>query len=161
MNMGRRVDDMRAMIKLCHAGSIRIFEGLNDEDSLYAPAVGMMSLAGHLHHLAFVERHFLRTIVGALKINLEIPDIERRNTVSAEIDILKETWELTDKLLDRLDDNDLDHSIPIDEPEAEMDARYLLHALAEHNVHHRGEMVVYFRIMGRRPPRRYRDDAPE
>jgi len=161
MIMGQRVEDIRRLVDLGQTGSMKIFSGIESVDFGYSPTMEMMSLGQHLFHVSFVERHFLRKIADAAQMEVNIPEIQPSDSIKEELEIVKQTWELTNSLLARLDDNDLDKPIPLEEPGIEIDICRLLHILVEHLVHHRGEVIVYFRMMGRIPPRRYLDDVPE
>ncbi len=159
--MAGRVRDIRALVELCNNGSLGVFKEIKDEDFNFAPAEGMKTFGQQLYHISFVQRQFLRKVSEAVGLNLDIPEIRPSPSVTEEINTITDTWRITAAFLDQIGDDDLDRPVVLDEPEVPIDVRYLLHALAEHQVHHRGEIIVYFRLKGRRPPRRYRDDAPE
>lgn len=161
MTMGQRVDDIRGLVDLSQAGSMKIFSGIESVDFGYSPTKEMMSLGQQLFHVSFVERHFLRKIANAARMEINIPEIQPSDSIREELETVRQTWELTNSLLAHLEDNDLDLPIPLEEPGIEIDICRLLHILVEHLVHHRGEIIVYFRMMKRIPPRRYLDDVPE
>ena len=156
-----RVNDIINLIKTCHTGSEKIVSGITSEDLEFAPTKDMMTFGEQLYHIAFVERQFLRKISDALRLGINIPEHQPSMDYGEAQNHLIETWQLSASLLSRLNDEHLDQPVSMDEPDRNLDVKYVLHALVEHQVHHRGELIVYFRMMGRRPPRRYSDDIPD
>lgn len=138
-------------------GSLTVFEGIPEEMAGFAPRPNLMTCREHLHHLSFVERHILKLIANETDLDLTVPETDPAESIAAEIENLKTTWRLTARLLSLLPEDDLDKTIEISEDKKTSDIRRLLHVMVEHQVHHRGELVVYFRMANHDPPRRWND----
>lgn len=154
--MGRLADYI-ALKELTDRGSLKIYRGIPENNDGFSPENGLMTCREQLQHLSLVERHILRKIIDALNLQLEIPETDSTDSITTAIDTLMQTWQLTGNLLSKMQDDDLDKTMKLEEENVLVDVRHLLHVLVEHQVHHRGEIVMYIRAMGVVPPKRWDD----
>ncbi|MCP4570292.1 MAG: DinB family protein [FCB group bacterium] len=152
-----RLDDYVALKELTDRGSLKTYRGIPENNGGFTPDDGLMTCREHIQHLSLVERYILRKIIDALNLQLDFPEVDSTDSITTEIDTLIQTWQLTGNLLAKMQDDDLDKTIKLEEENIQVDVRHLLHVLVEHQVHHRGEMVVYIRAMGLVPPKRWAD----
>ncbi len=152
-----RLNDFKALKKMADQGSLKIYRGIPEDKENFAPKEGMMTCRQHIKHISLVELQILRKIVNALNLNMKIPKTPETDSIAVDIDTLEQTWELTNRLLEKMTDNDLDKPVKLEDENIEIEIRRLMHVMVEHQVHHRGELVVYFREMGKEPPKRWDD----
>lgn len=155
--MGKRLDDYLSLKEMTDNGSLPIFAGIPEMHAGYRPRDGMMNFAEQLHHVAALERSIVGKIHASLKKGKMPPELSAGASVSDEVTALKETWGITRDLLTAMQDDDLDVVIDFPEDNWKIPARRLLHVLVEHQVHHRGQIIVYFRTLGLDPPKRWQE----
>jgi uncharacterized damage-inducible protein DinB len=154
--MRRRIDDIARLKETTDKGSMIVFEGILPEQENYRPHDGMMTFCEQLNHIAFVERYVINKINAGLNLGLEAPELTTDGRLADALTAVKSTWQLTAALLERLQDDHLDIVIELPEEKWKADVRYLLHVMVEHQIHHRGQLIVYFRTLGLAPPQRWR-----
>ena len=154
--MGIRIYDLRALKEMTDAGSMTGIDGIPAAAGDYRPQDGMMTFGEQVQHVSSVERYIAARIVDGLALPLAIPDGDAAPTLDGRRGHLRETVRLTQELLDHFPDGDLDRMVPLGGGR-ERSVRYLLQVMVEHQVHHRGQIVVYFRTLGKEPPRRWND----
>ncbi len=155
--MGSRLEDYRQLKEMVDTGSLPIFEGVPAERGDFQPREGMMTFAEQLYHIASTERSIVGKIHRSLKKGGMPAELSPGGTVPDAVAALKETWAVTRGLLANMTDTDLDAVIDFPEDNWQIPARRLLHVLVEHQVHHRGQIIVYFRTLGLEPPKRWHD----
>lgn len=154
--MHQRLDDIARLKETTDKGSMIVFEGILPEQENYRPHDGMMTFCEQLNHIAFVERYVINKINAGLNLGLEAPELAADGRLADALAAVKSTWQLTAALLERLQDEHLDIIIELPEEKWKADVRYLLHVMVEHQIHHRGQLIVYFRTLGLAPPQRWR-----
>jgi len=154
--MGVRIDDFKALKEMTDAGSLTVIDGIPAEAGVFRPQGGMMTFGEQVHHLSSVERYIAAKIIDGLALPLTRPEADAASPLDGLRGNLRETLRMTQELLNHLQDSSLDRMVPLGGGR-ERSVRYLLQVMVEHQVHHRGQMVVYFRTMGTEPPRRWID----
>ena len=154
--MGQRIDDIARLKEMTDKGSLIVFEGILPEQENYRPHEGMMTFREQLNHVAFVEGFIINKINTGINLGISAPELEPDGKLADALAAVKSTWQITTDLLQRLQDEHLDVVIELPEEKWKADVRYLLHVMVEHQVHHRGQLIVYFRTLGLAPPQRWR-----
>ncbi len=154
--MSNRIDDYRAFRKTIDAGSLAILEAIPDDKLDFRPTPEMMSLGEHLGHLALVERHILGLIQSGLGLNPAVSEPVPTESKDGLLASVREGFRCTDSLLAGLAESDLDRMISVGEDRRES-VKHMLGTMAEHQLHHRGQIIIYFRMMGMTPPQRWAD----
>ncbi len=155
--MNIRIDDFRALKEMSDRGSLMIFEAIPAAMADFRPVEGMMSVVEKLHHLSFVDRFIMDHIGAVLQPRYVLPEQPAAGDLTGVLETLRETFRLAAALLDRLTDDDLDRQVVLGQGERRETVLHLLQVMVEHQLHHRGQLIVYFRAMGLEPPRRWRE----
>lgn len=133
---------------------ILVAEEMPEDNYEFKASPDSMSFAENLMHIAWAMDWHSQTLLGEREardwntdIELKVENKTKKEMIAAIDKTFKETIELitafdTTKFNDRLDYLGLDRT-----------KRQIFLLLADHITHHRGQMLVYMRLNGLKPPR--------
>ncbi|MBO6606701.1 DinB family protein [Psychroserpens sp.] len=113
-----------------------------------------MSFAEHLMHIAWAMDWHSQSLMGGRDARDWNTDTELKVDNKSKLDMiskLNETFEKTIEFISDFDTNRLDERL--DYFGADRTKRQILMLLSDHITHHRGQMLVYLRLNGLKPPR--------
>ena len=113
-----------------------------------------MSFAENLMHIGWAMDWHSQSLIGGRKARDWNTDTELKvdnKTKQEMIEKINETFDKTIKFISNFDINGLDERL--DYFGADRTKRQILLLLADHITHHRGQMLVYMRLNGLKPPR--------
>jgi uncharacterized damage-inducible protein DinB len=154
--MGRRrrmaeLDDLREHLERFRAVTLQSLDLLTDEELGWRPGPDHYTLGQQFLHIAQAEDV---QVQGQFAGNW---DYERARFPGRELDVaylrqlLQETRRRTLEALDALDEEHLAEEVILgDEPPRTR--RWWLWLLVEHEIHHKAQIAVYLRQMGKTPP---------
>jgi len=155
--MGKRLDDLRFFKESCDQGTWKIFKEFPEDQLDYRPFEGMMTFAEQIHHLALAERLVMSQVAKSIGLEQKFSDVQSASDLNGQMQELQKTWLISGQVLNQMKDDDLDRDVVFPERNIKSSAGKLVAAMIEHSVHHRGEIIVYFRALGKEPPRRWSD----
>jgi uncharacterized damage-inducible protein DinB len=115
----------------------------------------MMTFAHQVHHVAGTERYIISRVGAALGRGEPLAELPPNDSLPDGLALLKATWGDTASLVARLDDDDLDRTITFPGESWSAQVRRFLQVVVEHQIHHRGQLIVYYRCLGLEPPKRW------
>lgn len=113
-----------------------------------------MSFAENLMHIAWAMDWHSQSLMGGREARDWNTDTELKvdnKTKEEMIDKIDETFDKTIKFISEFDINRLDERL--DYFGSDRTKRQILMLLSDHITHHRGQMLVYMRLNGLKPPR--------
>lgn len=146
------LDDLREHLERYRAVTLQALNLVVDEDLAWRPGPDSYTLGQQFLHIAQSED---------LQIQGQFAgdwDYERGRFPTHELcvgdlrELLNETRRRTLAALDGLDDERLDDELILGEGEPAHARRWWLWLLVEHEVHHKAQIAVYLRQMGKTPP---------
>jgi uncharacterized damage-inducible protein DinB len=150
------VELLLAQRKMFFEGTEMVVAGIKPEWFDHRPAPEMMSFGELVDHMASVEAELLDETATALESN-KIPfDFHQSKEMSAAVSQWKRIHGLGDQFIAGLDDEKLEFRF-LTVSHVHVSVAHMINVVLEHELHHRGEIVAYFRIMDQEPPKRWRD----
>lgn len=162
--MSARHDALVAVIDETERFFLRSISALDDADSGFVPAPGMMSAAAQIAHTAITIDWFLGGALGPSGWDM---DFEAHMAKAASFESVAEAKAELEASCDRARtairaaaEEKLAEPLPPDDPIMPGCPRGdIVHAIADHSAHHRGALSVYARLRGKTPPIPYMDEA--
>ena len=133
---------------------IRVAESMPEDLYEFKATPESMSFAEHLMHIAWAMDWHSQSLMGGRDARDWNTDTELKVDNKSKLDMiskLNETFEKTIKFISDFDTNRLDERL--DYFGADRTKRQILMLLSDHITHHRGQMLVYLRLNGLKPPR--------
>jgi uncharacterized damage-inducible protein DinB len=150
------IDLLLAQRKSYFEGTEMILQGIKPEWFSIKPFPEMMSFGEQIDHISAVEAEILDETATALKFD-KIPfDHKPSNDLESSISQWKRIHKLSDAFISKLDDDKLDSRF-LTVSHIQMSVYAMVNVVIEHEIHHRGQIIAYFRMMNSEPPKRWRD----
>ena len=133
---------------------IVVAEMIPEDKYMFKATSESMSFAENLMHIAWAMDWHSQSLMGGRDARDWDTDTELKvdNKSKQEmIDKIDETFDKTIEFISNFDTNRLDERL--DYFGADRTKRQILLLLADHITHHRGQMLVYMRLNGLKPPR--------
>jgi uncharacterized damage-inducible protein DinB len=146
------LDDLREHLERYRAVTMQALDLVVDDDLGWRPGPDHYTLGQQFLHIAQAEDFQIR---GQFAWEW---DYERARFPTRELDVeylralLKETRLRTLEALETLDEERLDEEVILGGDEPAHTRRWWLWLLVEHEVHHKAQIAVYLRQMGKTPP---------
>ena len=128
---------------------------LTEEDSAFAPAEGMMTVANQVAHAGMTIKWFLDGATRPEGFDMDFEKHERDmravTSLSKARAVLAEAYREARQVVETAGERGLEKTLPPGpimggEPVANVFA-----AIVEHSAHHRGALTVYARMLGKKP----------
>lgn len=137
-------------------GTEMILQGIKPEWFDLKPMPELMTFGEQVDHISAVEAEILDETANALEFE-KIPFNYRS---SGNLDSSLAQWRrvhaLGDRFISGLDDQKLDFRF-LTVSHTPMSVNAMINVVLEHEIHHRGEIIAYFRLMKSDPPKRWKD----
>lgn len=133
-----------------------VLQGIKPEWFDVKPLPELMSFGEQIDHISAVEAEILDETAMALKYD-KIPfDFKPSNELDSSLSQWRRIHGLGDDFILRLDDDKLDFRF-LTVSHAHVSVSLMINVVIEHEIHHRGEIIAYFRMMNTSPPKRWKD----
>jgi uncharacterized damage-inducible protein DinB len=146
------LEDLRDHLARYRAVTLQAIELLKDKDLAWRPGPDHFTLGQQFEHIARSEDIQIR---GQFTGEWDY-DRARFSKRDLTVDYLRlllcETRDRTLAVLDELDEARLDEKVSIGGDDPPSTRRWWLWLLVEHEVHHKAQIAVYLRQMGKTPP---------
>jgi uncharacterized damage-inducible protein DinB len=150
------VELLLAQRKVFFEGTEMVVAGIKPEWFDHRPAPELMSFGEQVDHMASVEAELLDETTTALKLD-KIPfEFQQSREMSEAIAQWRRIHGLGDQFIAGLDDERLEFRF-LTVSHVHVSVAHMINVVLEHEIHHRGEIVAYFRMMDQEPPKRWRD----
>jgi uncharacterized damage-inducible protein DinB len=137
-------------------GTEMVLQGIKQEWFDLKPMPELMSFGEQIDHISAVEAELLDETATALKLD-KIP-FEHKPSRDLESSLAQ--WRrvhgLGDRFISQLDDDNLDFRF-LTVSHTHMSVYAMINVVLEHEIHHRGEIIAYFRMIKSEPPKRWKD----
>ena len=133
-----------------------VIAGIKPELFDTRPMPQMMSFGEQIDHISVVEADLLGETAEALKSE-KIPfDHKPSGNLRDAIAQWKRIHALGDEFIAKLDDEKLDFRF-LTVSHVHVSVAFMINTVLEHEIHHRGELIAYFRMLKLEPPKRWSD----
>jgi uncharacterized damage-inducible protein DinB len=150
------VELLLAQRKIFFEGTEMVIAGIRPEWFDHRPAPEMMSFGEQVDHMASIEAELLDETATALEFD-KIPfGFCQSQDMPGAVAQLKRVHGLGDRFIAGLDDDKLEFRF-LTVSHVHVSVAYMINVAMEHELHHRGELVAYFRIVNQKPPIHWRD----
>lgn len=150
--MTGELDDLREHLTRFRAVTLQFLEILDDEELAWRPDEGSFSCGQQLLHIAQAEDFHLR---GLFEGEWEMDRLRLPKQVGSAAEVrafFAEVRERTMARLDALDPAELSRTWEVPGAPMEMSLRSWLWFVLEHELHHKAQLAVYLRQMGKVAP---------
>ncbi|GEL78178.1 DinB family protein [Tenuibacillus multivorans] len=131
---------------LNHRGILEeLLEQIDDEHVHYKPWDGAMSLGTLALHIATSGEMFAKMVKTE---KFEAPDMPEFETMKGVRDAVKELTKKTQKVIEETTDEELQQQNKAELPKMQGTKYQYLKAMYEHEIHHKGQLFVYARMVG-------------
>jgi len=142
--------------KACFEGTEMVLQGIKPEWFDLKPMPELMSFGEQIDHISAVEAEILDETATALKFE-KIPfDYKPSENLESSLAQWRRVHELGDEFISELDVKKLDSRF-LTISHMQMSVFAMINVVLEHEIHHRGEIIAYFRMMKSEPPKRWSD----
>ncbi|MZQ86301.1 DinB family protein [Paenibacillus sp. 5J-6] len=135
--------------KMHHNSAVQLVDSLPETSGSWSPWDGGMTTLELVHHLAWTPEFFFAQIE---KREMNIPPVP--STIAEARELVKRLTTVTEQKLNEYTDSKLQdiatiniNGVDLTEPVEEM-----FYRLIAHEAHHKGQLFVYARILGVKPP---------
>ncbi|UCC80038.1 MAG: DinB family protein [Candidatus Zixiibacteriota bacterium] len=150
------VELILAQRKAFFEGTEMVLQGIKPEWFDVKPLPELMSFGEQIDHISAVEAEILDETATALKLD-KIPfDFKPSKDLETSLSQWRRIHNLGDDFILRLDDDKLDSRF-LTVSHAHVSVSVMINTVIEHEIHHRGEIIAYFRMMDMDPPKRWKD----
>jgi len=150
------VELLQAQRKSFFEGTEMVIAGIKSEWFDLHPLPELMTFGDQVNHVAAVEAEILGETADALRFGKIPYDFKPSNDLRDAIAQWKRIHKLGDEFIGKLDDGKLSfHFLTVSH--VHVSVAYMINVVLEHEIHHRGELVSYFRMIGQKPPKRWSD----
>ncbi|MED1203536.1 DinB family protein [Heyndrickxia acidicola] len=145
--MSKSIEQILKRWKMHRNALLELVEVLPDASSSWRPWEEGMTVTELVHHLAWTPDFFFASIDGRAMVIPPVPE-----TLTEARELLKQLTSEHEQKLASYTDEDLQKDATIDlfkitEPGVEV-----LHRLIGHEAHHKGQLLLYARMLGVTPP---------
>lgn len=146
------LDDLKEHLQRYRAVTLQALGLVGDSDLAWRPGPGHYTLGQQFLHIAQAEDFQIHGQF-ALEWDYERVRFPQRDLKVDEIRrLMVDTRQKTLVALDELDEERLDEGVVLADGDPAYTRRSLLWLLVEHEVHHKAQIAVYLREMGKTPP---------
>ena len=133
-----------------------VLQGIKPEWFDIKPLPEMMSFGEQINHISAVEAEILDETAMALKFD-KIPfDYKPSKNLETSLSQWRRIHNLGDDFVSRLDNGKLDFRF-LTVSHSHISVTAMINTVIEHEIHHRGEIIAYFRMIKSPPPKRWKD----
>lgn len=150
------VEFLLAQRKSYFEGTEMILRGIKPEWFGTRPHPEIMSFGEQIDHISAVEAEILDETATALDFDRIPFNFVPSDSLKASIDQWKRIHDLGDGFISSLDDAKLDIRF-LTISHVHISVYTMINTVIEHEIHHRGELIAYFRMMNTAPPKRWAD----
>lgn len=146
------LDDLKEHLERFRAVTLQSLDGLTDEDLRWRPGPDQYSLGQQFLHIAQSEDFQIQAHLNGDwdyergRFPSRMPDVDELRT------FLDETRGRTMAALSALDEERLNEPVDHGKGQPIQTLRWWLWLLVEHEVHHKAQVAVYLRALGKTPP---------
>jgi uncharacterized damage-inducible protein DinB len=137
-------------------GTEMVLQGIKPEWFDLKPMPELMSFGEQIDHISAVEAELLDETATALKFKKISFDYKPCQNLESSLAQWRRVHGLGDKFISDLDDEKLDIRF-LTVSHAHISVYAMINVVLEHEIHHRGEVIAYFRMMKSEPPKRWKD----
>lgn len=142
--------------KMFFEGTEMVIAGIKPEMFDISPQSRLMTFGEQIDHISVVEADLLGETAEALKSE-KIPFGHKpSNNLQDAIAQWKRIHILGDKFMAGIDNNKLDFRF-LTVSHVHVSVAHMINTVLEHEIHHRGELIAYFRMLKLEPPKRWSD----
>jgi uncharacterized damage-inducible protein DinB len=152
----KSVELLLSQRKTFYEGTEMIIRGIKSEWFNTKPFDEAMTFGEQIDHISSVEADILDETASALEFDTIPFDFKPSENLDNAISQWKRIHKLGDDFISRLSDEDLSFRF-MTVSHVHMSVHQMINAVLEHEIHHRGELIAYFRIMKVEPPKRWQD----
>lgn len=145
------------LLEMYTSGTMKVLEGIPEDRFEWRPWKGAFSFKGTIGHMISDELQFVRAVSESLGLPKPETEAKPKGTLREEVGRFWEIHRQTVSLVNSLRDEDLEKKVKMYGGQWEATIYEVLQGILEHQVHHRGQLVVYFRILGMEPPKRWEE----
>lgn len=144
--------DLQEHLERFRGVTLQFLEVLSDEDLSWRPGEDSFSCGQHLLHIAQAEEYYSRGLFEGswnteiLRLPRDVPGREALRSYFAEVRARTLPW------LAELSVPDLSRPVQIPDAPVQWSLRSWLWFILEHELHHKAQLAVYLRQMGRTAP---------
>ena len=150
------IELLQAQRKSFFEGAEMVIAGIKPEWFDLRPLPELMSFGEQIDHMAAVEAEVLGEAAEALELGKMPYDFKPSKDLQDAIAQWKRIHKLSDEFIGKLDDGKLSFRF-LTVSHIHVSVAYMINVALEHEIHHRGELVSYFRMIKQKPPRRWSD----
>jgi uncharacterized damage-inducible protein DinB len=137
-------------------GTEMVVSGIDEELFKTRPYQQLMTFGEQVDHISAVEAEILGETAEALKL-ARIPfNYAPTQDLHSSIEQWKRIHKLGDEFIVGLDDGKLSFRF-MTVSHVHVSVAYMINVVLEHEIHHRGELIAYFRMIRKEPPKRWVD----
>ncbi len=133
-----------------------VLQGIKPEWFDVKPQPELMSFGEQVDHISAVEAEILDETATALMFDKIRFDFKPSKDLEASLSQWRRIHNLGDDFILRLDNGKLDFRF-LTVSHAHVSVSAMINTVIEHEIHHRGEIIAYFRMMNIDPPKRWKD----
>ena len=150
------VEFILAQRKAFFEGTEMVLQSIKPEWFDIKPLPEMMSFGEQINHISAVEAEILDETAMALKFD-KIPfDYKPSKNLETSLSQWRRIHNLGDDFVSRLDNGKLDFRF-LTVSHSHISVTAMINTVIEHEIHHRGEIIAYFRMIKSPPPKRWKD----
>lgn len=142
--------------KIFFEGTEMVIAGIEPEMFDTRPYPHLMSFGEQVDHIASVEAELLGETAQALKSSDRDFKFKNSPDLSSAIDQWRKIHGVGDGFIGSLDDDKLEFRF-LTVSHVHISVADMINNVIEHEIHHRGEIIAYFRLLKREPPKRWSD----
>ncbi len=150
------IELLKAQRKSFFEGTEMVIAGIKPEWFDLRPLPELMSFGEQVDHIAAVEAEILGETAEALEFEKIPYDFKQSKNLQDAIAQWKRIHQLSDEFIGKLDDGKLSFRF-LTVSHVHVSVALMINVVLEHEVHHRGELVSYFRMIKQKPPKRWSD----
>ena len=150
------VELIQAQRKSFFEGTEMVIVGIKPEWFDLHPLPELMTFGEQVDHIAAVEAEILGEVAEALEFQKIPHDFKPSKDLQGTITQWKRIHKLSDEFIGKLDDKKLSFRF-LTVSHVHVSVAHMINVVLEHEIHHRGELVSYFRMIKQKPPKRWSD----
>ncbi len=150
------IEYLLSLRKVFFEGTEMVVAGIGEEMFNISPQPGLMTFGEQIDHISGLEAELLGESAEALKLD-KIPFDHRQSpNLHEAVSQWKRIHALGDEFIGKLEESTLDFRF-LTVSHVHVSIAHMINTVIEHEVHHRGEIIAYFRMLKTEPPKRWRD----
>ncbi len=150
------IELLLAQRRMFFEGTEMVIAGIRPEWFDTRPFPEAMTFGEQVDHIAYVEADLLDEIADTLEFE-KIPfGFEKSADLSSAAAQWKRIHDLGDQFIERLDEDKLAFRY-LTVSHVHVSVIQMINTVLEHEIHHRGEIVSYYRMINTEPSKRWKD----